>query len=117
LTAAAEPLGSGIYDVHRRLRDMATRSLDDAAVGIHELRLGGRVTAAFPRTLRVSKDASLNANGGGVVSLDWNAPGSAMRVQVDRVFDAPDASLASFEITDIQADDAAKYPAGLPAGF
>ena len=94
--------------VHRRLRDMATRGALDASVGIHELRLPGRVTAAFPRTLDPGRGGP-NANGGGVVSLDLVA--GDMRIQVDRVFDTPLGDLASFEITDILVDDAEKFPA------
>ena len=107
-TAAAEPLGSGIYDVHRRLRDMAAEAALDATVGIHELRLPGRITAAFPRKLDPGR-GGMNTNGGGVVSLDASA--GDMRVQVDRVFDTPLGDLASFEITDILVDDAEKFPA------
>ena len=105
---AGDDLGTGIYDVHRRLRDMATRGALDASVGIHELRLPGRVTAAFPRTLDPGRGGP-NANGGGVVSLDLVA--GDMRIQVDRVFDTPLGDLASFEITDILVDDAEKFPA------
>lgn len=105
-------LGAGIYDVHRRLREMSAAAAAGSDAGIHELRLGGRVTAAFPRMLSVDAGDGVNARGGGVVSLDWNAPGSEARVQVDRVFNEPDGSLASFEITDILKEDAANYPAG-----
>ena len=105
---AGDALGTGLYDVHRRLRDMATRGALDESVGIHELRLPGRVTAAFPRTLDPGRGGR-NANGGGVVSLDLVA--GDMRIQVDRVFDTPLGDLASFEITDILVDDAEKFPA------
>ena len=101
-------LGLGVYDVHRRLRDMAASNVLSKDGGIHELRLAGALTVAFPRALSRATPG-LNANGGGVVSLDWSP--NAMRTQIDRVFDKPDASLDSFEITEILAEDAKANPA------
>jgi len=97
---ALDEIGVGVYDVHSRLRQRALEG------GIHELRLGGRMTAAFPRVLTADVH-----NFGGCLSLDWNAPGSPLRVQVDRVFDGADGSLLSLEITDILKDQAEEFPA------
>ena len=98
---ALDAIGVGVYDVHSRLRERAA-----VHGGIHELRLGGRLTAAFPRSL----DADVH-RGGGCVSVDWNAPGSPLRIQVDRVFDGADGSLVTLEITDIISDEAEQFPA------
>ena len=46
---------------------------------------------------------------GGVLSLDWHAPGAEMRIQVDRVFADASGAIASLEITDVLADQAEQY--------
>ena len=61
-----------------------------------EVRLAGRATAA----------CSPRCEAGGVLSLDWHAPGAEMRIQVDRVFADASGAIASLEITDVLADQA-----------
>ena len=63
------------------------------------VRLSGRATAA----------CSPRCDAGGVLSLDWHAPGAEMRIQVDRVFADASGAIASLEITDVLADQAEQY--------
>ena len=96
------PRGAGLFDVHRRLRAAAAAAaVDDGLPGVLELRLPGSATVAFLRRL--------SAGGGGCLSVDWTPPEDEMRVQVDRVFDAADGSVASLEITDVLASTADQY--------
>ena len=83
-----EAKGTGLFDVHPKLG--AARA---------EVRLSGRATAA----------CSPRCEAGGVLSLDWHAPGAEMRIQVDRVFADASGAIASLEITDVLADQAEQY--------
>ena len=83
-----ETAGTGLFDVHPKLG--AARA---------EVRLSGRATAA----------CSPRCDAGGVLSLDWHAPGAEMRIQVDRVFADASGAIASLEITDVLADQAEQY--------
>ena len=80
--------GTGLFDVHPKLGSARA-----------EVRLSGRATAA----------CSPRCEAGGVLSLDWHAPGAEMRIQVDRVFADASGAIASLEITDVLADQAEQY--------
>ncbi|KAJ8599149.1 hypothetical protein CTAYLR_008289 [Chrysophaeum taylorii] len=73
-------LGTGIYDPHPLLNN---------GKPVHELFLPDKLTCAFPTRI----------DGAGVITLDWTI--GTQRSQVDRVFERPDASLSSLEITDV----------------
>ena len=94
--------GTGLFDVHPKL------TLGPLAETYAEVRLAGRATAACL--------VQLQPDGGGVLSVDWHAPGAEMRVQVDRVFQKADGAIASLEITDVLADQADQY-AGVHANI
>lgn len=80
--------GRGIYDASARVP------------GSWELSLHGGLTLAFPPALPRGET--------GAVIVDWTA--GHMRFQADRIFDQPDGTLGSLEVTQIGTEDSMRYP-------
>jgi len=79
--------GRGIYDTSARVS------------GSWELSLHGGLSLAFPPALPRGKK--------GAVIVDWTA--GYMRFQADRIFDLPDGTLASLEVTQIGTEDSMRF--------